>query len=519
MSHEAAKTQRAGIPSGSILARLGIFGADPLETALLAGLVTGDPILFVGAHGSAKTLLCERLAQALGLRFWAYDASKALFEDVIGFPNPADLARGVVSYVPTPLSLWDKEFVLIDEISRASPSMQNKWLEVVRSRRLMGLPLSRLKYVVAAMNPPSYLGAIPLDPALAGRFAFILPMPEFKDLSPEDEAAVVEHVSSSDAPMLGGSRPGPGLEPAARALLGVIDAARSAYPDVEDRFGEAATSYVLTLAAALVPSEASLDGRRCGMLRRNILAALAVHEVRGELDPTDGATLGRQILETAQLSMPFAATEDELKAGTLLGAHAAAVRAFHRRFSRRRQVAKLKILGARDLAAAIGRLPDVADDLSKGDHQVLLSRIEQRLKRVEDPEQVADAYVALKTLVRTCQERRVETAPEILIRAATLLEQVTRPPVHREVVRLTALSLRDLQASEDKAGLESLVQALRVAGSLTARLFEPEDPTIPWRYHQRLPATQEAVKKFESIRDAVRGKLQQTAYVPTEERS
>ncbi|MDI6642277.1 MAG: MoxR family ATPase, partial [Elusimicrobiota bacterium] len=157
-----------------ILNKLGIYGLDEIEDIIIAGLVTGDPVLLIGKHGSAKTLLVRRIAQSLGYKFIAYDASKALFDDVVGFPNPQSLCEGTVDYISTPISIWDKEFVLIDEISRATPSMQNKWLEIIRSRQLMGKPVPNLKYVFAAMNPPvSYVGSIALDVALAGRFAFI----------------------------------------------------------------------------------------------------------------------------------------------------------------------------------------------------------------------------------------------------------------------------------------------------------------------------------------------------------
>lgn len=83
------------------LACLGLHGTASIATPILASLVTGDPCLLVGARGTAKTALAEALAEALGLRFRAYDASKALFEDIIGFPNPRDLGRGRIGYVAT----------------------------------------------------------------------------------------------------------------------------------------------------------------------------------------------------------------------------------------------------------------------------------------------------------------------------------------------------------------------------------------------------------------------------------
>ncbi len=49
----------------ALLRGLGIHGLDALEDAAVAALVTGDPLLLVGRHGSAKTLLARRVARAL----------------------------------------------------------------------------------------------------------------------------------------------------------------------------------------------------------------------------------------------------------------------------------------------------------------------------------------------------------------------------------------------------------------------------------------------------------------------
>ena len=91
-----------------ILEGLGIYGwPEGDENLLLASLLTGDPLLLIGRHGSAKTALAVRIAQALGRRFVAYDASKAMFEDVLGYPNLEQLKRGKVAYIPGPLTVWD----------------------------------------------------------------------------------------------------------------------------------------------------------------------------------------------------------------------------------------------------------------------------------------------------------------------------------------------------------------------------------------------------------------------------
>ena len=49
-----------------ILEKLGIFGwKEEEENLLLASILTGDPLLLIGRHGSAKTAVAEKMAEAL----------------------------------------------------------------------------------------------------------------------------------------------------------------------------------------------------------------------------------------------------------------------------------------------------------------------------------------------------------------------------------------------------------------------------------------------------------------------
>ena len=80
-----------------ILNPLGIFGwKEADENLVLASLLTGDPLLLIGNHGCAKTHVGNKVAQALGRKFLVYDASKAMFEAIQGYPNAERLEHGVL---------------------------------------------------------------------------------------------------------------------------------------------------------------------------------------------------------------------------------------------------------------------------------------------------------------------------------------------------------------------------------------------------------------------------------------
>ena len=193
-----------------IFPRLGIYGwKEPDENLALSSLLTGDPVLLVGSHGTAKTGRFMKIAEALGLRAISYDASKALFEDVLGYPNPKELLEGRVRYIGSQVTIWDKEFVLIDELNRAQAEMQNKWLESIRSRRVMGAETA-VKWVWAAMNPKSYSATNALDEALVGRFAMFVYPPEVLSMDEADRARVACHMNGDDAPALSSWAPGKG---------------------------------------------------------------------------------------------------------------------------------------------------------------------------------------------------------------------------------------------------------------------------------------------------------------------
>ena len=116
----------------------------------------------------------------------------------MGFPYP-DEAKASVRFLETPATVWGAESVLIDEISRCKPEHQNRLFSLVHERKIQGLaahqaalPLGGDEPVLDAISPggEEYLGAEPLDPALADRFAVILEVGDWDALSDADRRLV-----------------------------------------------------------------------------------------------------------------------------------------------------------------------------------------------------------------------------------------------------------------------------------------------------------------------------------------
>ncbi|NJO84366.1 MAG: AAA domain-containing protein [Blastochloris sp.] len=129
--------KQAQISNLGITEALGIQGWRHLDSILLAALATESPLLLVGPHGTAKSLLVEKLAQALSLSLRHYNASLLNYDDLVGIPLPAE-GTNQLEFISTPGAIWDAEFVFFDEISRCRPDLQNKMFPIVHERRVAG---------------------------------------------------------------------------------------------------------------------------------------------------------------------------------------------------------------------------------------------------------------------------------------------------------------------------------------------------------------------------------------------
>ena len=290
----------------SRLAALGAYGFEAQEPVILAALASGDPILLIGRSGTGKTFLLNSISEALGLEHRHYNASLISFDDLVGFPYP-DEAKATVRFLETPATVWGAESVLIDEISRCKPEHQNRLFSLVHERKIQGLPLTSLRYRWAAMNPcttdqaagEEYLGAEPLDPALADRFAVILEVGDWDTLSQGDRRRVAnpagEGVRADDGGRL-------------KADLALW---QTTFATQIKHCPTSILDYVCAVTTALRDGDIRLSPRRARLITRTLLAATVVENLAPDaLGSPSCESLFRAVLDASLPQRAWGATPD-----------------------------------------------------------------------------------------------------------------------------------------------------------------------------------------------------------------
>ena len=301
---------------------LGIAGWDELEPVLLAALSSEEPLLLVGSHGTAKSLLLERLATVLGLEFRHYNASLLNYDDLVGFPMPTE-DRRALRFISTPAAIWGAEAVFLDEISRTRPDLANKLFPIVHEKRIQGIELTGLRYRWAAMNPPrvwrfedddspqeEYTGSVALDPALADRFSFVVRVPGWFELDVVDRRKLIE---SGDAP----SEDPVGL----RSLVTEARIRKAIHTEAAPEY---LTDHFLSLSEHLSAKGVHFSPRRWATLRR---IAIAIHGAREALvnfesnAPNETLDWGDSLLLAVQCGDPRLPSGQPVDQEAILAAH------------------------------------------------------------------------------------------------------------------------------------------------------------------------------------------------------
>ena len=149
------------------------IGQDDVLNATIVSLLSRGHILLEGAPGLAKTLLVMTIAKTVkGTKFQRIQFTPDLL--------PADIT-GITAYDPNKGFYVVKgpvfaNFILADEINRATPKVQSAMLSVMQERQVViGKEVFHLEepfFILATQNPVEQQGTYPLPEAQVDRFLF-----------------------------------------------------------------------------------------------------------------------------------------------------------------------------------------------------------------------------------------------------------------------------------------------------------------------------------------------------------
>ncbi|MCW4458340.1 MoxR family ATPase [Microbacterium sp. MPKO10] len=171
-----------------------VVGQAGLRTSLLVALMTGGHVLLESVPGLAKTTAAEAIADAVQARFQRVQCTPDLLpSDIVGTQVYDPGARSFF----TQLGPIHANFVLLDEINRASAKTQSAMLEAMQERQTsIGGEVHELPkpfLVLATQNPIEQEGTYHLPEAQLDRFLIkdVLGYPSIAD-----EAEIVRRVGS-----------------------------------------------------------------------------------------------------------------------------------------------------------------------------------------------------------------------------------------------------------------------------------------------------------------------------------
>jgi len=168
-----------------------IVGQRGLVEHVVTALIIGGHVLIEGAPGLGKTLLVRTLASALDLSYNRVQCTPDLMPgDITGstvLQEDPDTGRRALEFKRGPIFA---NFVLADEINRATPRTQSALLEAMQESAVTASgvrhELPNPFVVAATQNPIEMEGTFPLPEAQLDRFLFKL------TVNAPDEAAFVK---------------------------------------------------------------------------------------------------------------------------------------------------------------------------------------------------------------------------------------------------------------------------------------------------------------------------------------
>jgi len=106
-------------------------------TAVLAGLVSGEPTILVGEPGTAKTALIETLSKLINTKYFYYLLTRFTEPDELLGPLDVNALREGRYVRIVKNRLPEAEIVFLDEIFKASSAVRNILLDIILNKRYL----------------------------------------------------------------------------------------------------------------------------------------------------------------------------------------------------------------------------------------------------------------------------------------------------------------------------------------------------------------------------------------------
>lgn len=157
------------------------FGKTEVVDMLITAFLARGHVLLEDVPGTGKTILARAFASSLNLSFSRIQCTPDLLPaDILGVSvwrqaEEFEDKKGRFVYSPGPLV---KQFVLVDEINRATPRTQSALLEAMAESQITvdgsRIALPEPFFVLATENPVEFEGTFPLPEAQKDRFLISL---------------------------------------------------------------------------------------------------------------------------------------------------------------------------------------------------------------------------------------------------------------------------------------------------------------------------------------------------------
>ena len=148
-----------------------IVGKDEAIEQIVICLIAGGHVLLEDVPGTGKTMLLRTFAKSLGGEFRRVHFTPDLLPSDLTGINFYNQKAGEFEFRPGPLFA---NFILADEINRATPRSQSALLEVMEERQItvdgVTHPMANPYMVMATQNPVESYGTFPLPEAQMDRF-------------------------------------------------------------------------------------------------------------------------------------------------------------------------------------------------------------------------------------------------------------------------------------------------------------------------------------------------------------